>query len=349
MERHQPRAEPHPSKGCLMTLLDHYVNAVRMYLPAGRQQEDILSELSEHLQSRIDDEEDALGRPLTDLEQEAILTRHGNPATVAERYGAPRRSVAFGWQLIGPELFPLFARILLLNWIVTIVAVPVVRWFGSMPPLGFWSFAGPLLVQLVIVTFTFTCVDVFQRLARRRASAREHQANWRFPPTYLQPIPRWQSFVGLILFGTTAIWWSLIPLVPQLMLGSAAASLEFSSSTTMLYWAVLCLLLTGAAQRAATFARPNWNWLQAVTRLITNSSALVLLYPFAMSFPYVLVAASVSDPVRAEHLANRINTTMWWMTIGTMSIYWLINAAFHAWVCAQFLRHAGRRRAEQFS
>jgi len=332
-----------------MTLLKHYVNAVRMYLPNGSQQEDILSELTEHLQSALDEEEERLGRPLTEVEQEALLTRHGNPATVAERYGAPRRSVAFGWQLIGPELFPLFARILLLNWIVTVVAVPVVRWFGSMPPLGFWSFAGPLLVQLVIVTFTFTCVDVFQRLARRRASAREHQANWRFPPTYLQPIPRWQSFVGLILFGTTAIWWSLTPLVPQLMLGSAAASLEFSSSTTMLYWAVLFLLLTGAAQRAATFARPNWNWLQAVTRLITNSSALVLLYPFAMSFPYVLVAASVSDPVRAEHLANRINTTMWWMTIGTMSIYWLINAAFHAWVCAQFLRYAGRRRAEQFS
>jgi hypothetical protein len=29
---------------------------------------------------------------------------------------------------------------------------------------------------------------------------------------------------------------------------------------------------------------PDWNWLPAITRLIANSSALVLLYPFALSF-----------------------------------------------------------------
>jgi hypothetical protein len=86
-----------------MTLLKQYVNAVRMYLPKGPQQDDTLSELSEHLQSKMDEEEKALGRPLTEVEQEALLTQHGNPALVAERYGAPSRSVAFAWQLIGPE------------------------------------------------------------------------------------------------------------------------------------------------------------------------------------------------------------------------------------------------------
>jgi hypothetical protein len=333
-----------------MTLLNQYVKAVRMYLPKGPQQEDILSELSEHLQSRIDEEEDALGRPLTEVEQEALLSQHGNPAIVAERYGAPRRSVSLGWQLIGPELFPLYARVLLLNWSVTIVAIPIIRWFGtSMPGLGFWWFAGPLLVQSVLVTATFACVDLFQRLAQRRPTARESQRNWRFPPTYLQPIPRWQSLVGLIMFGAVTIWWALVPVAPALMLGSAATSVEFSASTTTFYWSVLVLLLISTAQRTATFARPDWNWLQAITRLITNSSALVLLYPFAMSFPYVLATASAPDPVRAELLAHRINSTMWWMTIGTMSIYWLFNAAFHAWLCAQFLRYAGRRRTEQFS
>jgi hypothetical protein len=332
-----------------MTLLDQYVKAVRMYLRTGPEQEDILSELSEHLQSKLDEEEAALGRPLTELEQEAILTRHGNPAVVAERYGAPRRTVAFGWQLIGPELFPLFARILLLNWAVTIVAVPIIRWYGtSMPRIGFWSFAGPMLVQLVIVTAVFTCVDAFQRLPRR-FSNRERQPNWRFPPTYLQPIPRWQSLVGLMMFGIVTLWWMLVPFAPAFMLGTAAASLEFSSSTTVIYFAVLALLLISTAQRTATFARPDWNWLQAITRLITNSTALVLLYPFAMSFPYVLASTSAPDPARAEILAQRINSMMWWMTLGTMSIYWLFNALFHAWLCAQFLRYAGRRRTEQFS
>jgi hypothetical protein len=332
-----------------MTLLKHYVSAVRMYLPKGPQQEDILSELSEHLQSMIDDEAETLGRPLTEVEQEALLTRFGNPAIVAERYGGPRRSVAFGWQLIGPELFPLFARILLLDWAVTVIVVPLIWWFGTaIPRLGFWSFAGPMLAQLVIVTLVFTAVDWFQRLARRHPS-RASLPNWRFPPAYLQCIPRWQSLVGLILFGVMALWWALLPVAPALIFGSASAALEFSSSTATLYWAVFVLLLISAAQRAATFARPDWNWLQAVTRLITNSSALVLLYPFVMSFPYVLAAASAPDPERAELLAHRINSTLWWVTLGTMSIYWLFNTAFHAWLCAQFLRYAGRRRAEQFS
>ena len=333
-----------------MTLLKHYVNAVRMYLPKGPYQEDILSELSEHLQSMIDEHEEARGRPLTEVEQEALLTRYGNPAIVAERYGAPRRSVAFGRQLIGPELFPLYFRILLLNWITTLIAVPIIRQFGTViPRLGFWSFAGPMLTQLAIVTLVFTAVDWFQRLARRPSSARVSLPNWRFPPTYLQCIPRWQSLAGLILFGALAIWWALVPLVPALMLGPTSASLEFSASTAPLYWAVLVLLLVGAAQRAATLARPDWNWLQAVTRLITNGSAVLMLYPFAMSFPYVLAATSAPDPAYAELLAGRANNTIWWTALGTLSVYWLVNAAFHAWLCAQFLRYAGRRRAEQFS
>lgn len=332
-----------------MSLLTQYVNAVRMYLPRGSQQEDILSELAEHLQSKIDEQEEAVGRSLTEVEQEAILTSHGNPAIVAERYGAPRRSVAFGWQLIGPELFPLYFRILLLNWATTLIAVPLIRQFGTIiPRLGFWPFAGPMLTQLVIVTLIFTAVDWFQRLARR-PSARASLPNWRFPPTYLQCIPRWQSLAGLIMFGVSAIWWALVPMKPALMLGPAAASLEFSSSTTSLYWVVLALLLVSTAQRAATLARPDWNWLQALTRLITNGSALVLLYPFALSFPYVLVSAAAPDSAKAEILALRVNSTIWWLAMGTMSIYWLINVAYHLWVCAQFLRYAARRRTEQFS
>jgi len=332
-----------------MTLLKQYVNAVRMYLPKGPQQDDILSELSEHLQSKMDEEEEALGRPLTEVEQEALLTQHGNPAMVAARYGAPRRSVAFGWQLIGPELFPLYFRILLLNWATTLIVVPLIREFGQIiPRLGFWPFAGPMLAQLVIVTLVFTSVDWFQRVAHR-PSARASLPNWRFPPSYLQCIPRWQSLAGVMLFGVTSIWWVLVPTKPVLMLGPASTSLEFSSSTTSLYWVALALLLISTAQRATTLVRPDWNWLQALTRLITNGSALVLLYPFAQSFPYVMVSAAAADPAKAAILALRVNSTIWWLAMGTMSIYWLINVAYHLWVCAQFLLYAGRRRAEQFS
>jgi hypothetical protein len=77
---------------------------------------------------------------------------------------------------------------------------------------------------------------------------------------------------------------------------------------------------------------PEWNWLQAVTRLITNISALVLLSVRREFFPL---------SCRPRLYLTRQSYKL--------LIDWLVNAAFHAWICAQFLRYQGRRRTEQFS
>ncbi len=55
-----------------MELLDRYLTAVQRFLPRA-QQNDIIAELAENLQSQMDDEAERLGRPLTPAEQEAIL------------------------------------------------------------------------------------------------------------------------------------------------------------------------------------------------------------------------------------------------------------------------------------
>src|SRR6187397_2188718 len=106
-----------------MSLLDHYLRAVRQYLPK-RDRDDIISELSEHLESTMEERAAALSRPLTDAEQEAVLVEHGNPVIVAARYGATSMGLSFGRQLIGPELFPLYVRILLLDWTLVLLVVP---------------------------------------------------------------------------------------------------------------------------------------------------------------------------------------------------------------------------------
>ena len=86
-----------------MTLVDRYLRAVRDYLPRG-QQDDIINELSDNLQSRIEDEAAARGRPLSETEEAAILKEFGHPMAVAARYRGDERSVTFGGRLIGPEL-----------------------------------------------------------------------------------------------------------------------------------------------------------------------------------------------------------------------------------------------------
>ena len=105
-----------------MELLDQYLKTIKPFLPKG-QQDDIIRELSENLLSQMEDREAELGRPLTQAEQEAILQQHGNPMVVAGRYQQQKRSVAFGRQLIGPLLFPLYLRILCLNLGLTAAVV----------------------------------------------------------------------------------------------------------------------------------------------------------------------------------------------------------------------------------
>ncbi len=96
-----------------MTLLNHYLTRSGCTCRKGHNRKTSSRSCPNTCSPELDEEEAALGRPLTEVEQEALLSQHGNPAMVAERYGAPRRTVAFGWQLIGPELFPLYARVLL--------------------------------------------------------------------------------------------------------------------------------------------------------------------------------------------------------------------------------------------
>jgi hypothetical protein len=87
--------------------------------------------------------------------------------------------------------------------------------------------------------------------------------------------------------------------------------------------------------------------IQAATRLLTNVSCLALLYPFAMNFPYVQVAEASRGAADAERLARGINSGLWWATLGSISFYWLINAGFHAWLCAQHVRFRRRRRRQE--
>ncbi|MFT4252317.1 MAG: hypothetical protein QM608_07520 [Caulobacter sp.] len=83
-----------------MDLLDRYLGAVGALLPKA-QREDIIAELRDLLLNRFEEKEEALGRPLTDKEREAVLKEFGHPLAVAGRYG-PQRS------LIGPTLYPFY-------------------------------------------------------------------------------------------------------------------------------------------------------------------------------------------------------------------------------------------------
>ena len=142
-----------------MTLIDRYLRAVRSNLPRA-QQDDIIEELSENLHAQFEDEEAARGRPLLDTEQAAILKRFGNPLVVAARYRGDHRSVTFGRQLIGPELFPFYAKVLAINVAITLaVGLVILLVSGGSIWSAIYGVAVPLVFQFVIVTAVFVAID----------------------------------------------------------------------------------------------------------------------------------------------------------------------------------------------
>ncbi len=83
-----------------MELLDRYLYEVRRYLPAA-QQDDIIAEISDTIQSQFEERERELGRPLSEAEAAAIVKAFGHPKIVASRYQPAQ-------YLIGPEIYPFY-------------------------------------------------------------------------------------------------------------------------------------------------------------------------------------------------------------------------------------------------
>lgn len=188
-----------------MQLIDHYLKSIKTYLPRS-QQEDILAELAENIRSQMEDREAEIGRPLDEVEQEEILRGIGNPLVVAGRYLNDHRSVAFGRQLIGPVLFPLYSRILLINLGVTAVVCLV-----SVLVLGrsVWATPPAILLQLLfqfgIVTLIFTAAEA--HLVRYPESWNPRSTRSAAPEVKDPPqVSRLQSFFELVLLWLAFGW-----------------------------------------------------------------------------------------------------------------------------------------------
>ncbi|HEU4687281.1 MAG TPA: hypothetical protein VFS23_02915 [Vicinamibacterales bacterium] len=321
-----------------MTLLGHYLQSVGMFLPKGVPRDDVLAEIAEHLRSTIEEREVRLGRRLTEIEQERILNDYGSPMMVAGRYGNSDRRLAFSGVLIGPEIFPLYLRVLALNWCIAI-AIHTVLNFVIDKPAGWSPFLTTVGCQFVGLTVIFSIIDRWQRRSKQK---------WYFPPVYLQPIPRWQSASGLVVWTVMTIVWAAVPMVPSLVLGEAAAagSLRLAPGWSALYWPLLAALLLGLAQRAINLVRPDWNWLLPALRLAANVLPLALLYFMQSRYPYIVVADPANTPADVARGVTGLNDLIWWVLVGVSPFYFLTLGAINAWLCAQHVRYVLRRHRE---
>jgi len=321
-----------------MELLDSYLKAVKRYLPR-RQKNDIADELSENILSAIEEREILLGRTLTDSEQAEILRQHGDPCVVGTGYKTSRQRLAIGWELIGPELFPAYKMFLVFNLGVALITTVIIALLLHVP-ITVRLFAIPVIAQIVILTLIFTGMNFF----RKRFST-----PWLFGPPALapwQPVARWVSASGLVIWSVFTLWLLAVPHFPYLLFGPAEAGLRLVPAWQPFYVPILLLLAVGIAQRLTNLIRPDWSWLVPVTRVAVNGVGLVLQYPIMKSFPWVMVADGTTDPAGYSQLAQKFNVWIQYGVFGWLWIYLLINGSIYAWLCVPHIRRLLRQQRQ---
>lgn len=298
-----------------MTLVERYLRAVRDHLPRG-QQDDIINELSDSIQSRIEDEEAALGRPLEEAEEVALLRAFGHPLAVAARYRGDERSLTFGRQLIGPELFPTYLKVLALNFAVTLIVLAIV----AIAMGGLWSGIGslvtPIAIQFVAVTAVFIAVDRYwlrdpQWDPRKVTStgsdieigSLDGVANQLIGKHYPRIVPITTAMLEIGAVGVALAAWLAIGMPDRL--GPFAPAAGWRD----LYAVVTMVIVAALLIPVVNLVRPSWTRFRVAGHLVIDVATIIVgAVSLALGSWIVLVdpASAPSDAPRPVEVINGI-------------------------------------------
>ncbi len=305
-----------------MELVDKYVQAVKEYLPDG-QQNDIARELAENIRAQMDDRAEALGRPLTEAEQEAILKQMGNPALVAGKYQTDPMRLVFGRELIGPVLFPIYARVLLISLPLMVLgnylaALFMRTSFGDTVA----SMALKALTQFAIITGIFMAAQ---------AHLTRYPDLWdpRDPSAPVMPRPnqklvsRTQSLFEIILI---VVFVGIIRAFPA-EAPVFVADLGFRTVWSYGYWSFFGLTLASVVPPVIALFCPSWFVFRAAARVVIDAAWIgVLLTLLAVG------TAPVDNP-----LTQAINTWLPW-SIGAVAVASMVELGYDLWKLNQAWR-----------
>ena len=297
-----------------MDLLDRYLNAVRKGLPEA-QREDIIRELSEDIRSEMEDEEAALGRPLAEAEQQAILKRRGNPVLLAARYRQDHRSVAFGPQLIGPVLFPFYIKVLSFNLGLTfiIIATIFIALLIGGQNVTFHAVVSSILLQLFIQLSAVTLIfSMIQRHLNKypdswnlRGPGGVH-LDLKFDSTIRSAlrgsgqVSRFESVSVIIASAIALLWLAEVQRYPFLIFGPAAYFLKLAPVWSRIYVPIVILTSLGMVQAAINLFRPTWTRFRTMAQVVLQAAGLMLLYFALKAGTWVTLA----DGVPANRVAG---------------------------------------------
>ena len=308
-----------------MELVDRYLKAVGTYLPAD-QRDDILRELSEDIRSEMEEKENELARLLSEVEQEAILKQRGNPIRLAARYRQDHRTLAFGRQLIGPELFPFYIKVLSFNLGLTFAVVGII--FSALVFSGqkitfndvFSTCAMQLCIQMGIVTFIFAMVEKHlnkypDRWNLRSSGGGVHldlrfEKNFRFKfASDARQVSRFESLSTIVASAVALAWLAEVQSHPFLIFWGAASFLKLAPVWSRMYVPIVALTSWNITRAAINLARPQWTRFRRISDIALQAAGLVLVAFLLRDGPWVALADGVGTPsenlLRVVEITNR--------------------------------------------
>ena len=305
-----------------MNLVERYLAAIERGLPQA-QAADIKAELRDVLLSRIEEQEEKLGHPLTRAELEALLVDFGHPLVVAGRYRRIQH-------LIGPEVFPFWwaalkttlAVLAGVYLVLTIVAVAIKGpgvLHGVAPSL--WT-AG--LISFAVVTLVAVVMELY-------VPARILQ-KWR--PSQLPPVgrkmrPRFEIAAEIAMGIVFLLWWSgfihfrnLLPIPPSVRIDMAPV-------WTAYHWPILAYVVFEVGVNLYALAKPGHSRVNSGLAMLRFGLGATLLTGVLQAGHWLVVSGGAITPHAAETIARNVDLGMRIGLLATIA-YFAVRAGWEA-------------------
>ena len=309
-------------------LIDRYLAAIARELPE-RQRADITAELRDELMSRIEGEEDRLGRPLTRTELEATLRDFGNPLVVAGRFRKTQH-------LIGPQILPFWWQAIKVTMTV-IAAVYVVLIVLALltQASAERDVPSPVLVlgfAFGLITFMFAMVERYgnpERLARR----------WRpnrLPPARGKTKSRFEIMVEIGMTLVVLAWWIGVIRFENVMPGTGLR-VELAAVWADWYWWIVAYWIGELIVNGHALIEPDRVRLNAALAIARNLAAATILLNVRQAGHFVDVSSPyISADALLEVQANFDRG--FGFGIGVAIAIFLVLALVEVWRLRRLLR-----------
>ena len=285
-----------------MDLVERYLAAIRRNLPADKA-DDIFAELADLLESRREEREDRLGRPLDKKETAALLKEFGHPLVIAARY-KPQQ------YLIGPDVFPFYlftlkialaagAAIMLASAAFSIMfgQQHVTRAvFQSMD--GLWSM---FFATIAVVTIVFAVLE-------RYGFPAGHLANWRpdqLPDALDKPRTQWESAIGVGFGVAFILWWTGMFQLPEIVHHSGVRIVA-GPVWADYYLPILVLASVQLGIDLIRWLRPRWKVTTGVLTIGVGVATLAMISGIYHAGHWVTTTAAGMDAGEAARIGESV-------------------------------------------